>query len=207
MNLKSEKRKIFIFIFFLFSPSPLFSFSAGGLSYVDKEKKLDMGVNFGLTRRELDGKRDMFSFRLFPEVMIHIKNLGLKLAFCAGDYHEGGKDYPLGVGGGGGFHLSLLPQDSVANITLFTGFYYWRPSRLNLFEISAGGMLVFKAGHSKVYAGVKYSEFFKGKEPETLVPVGVVIGIDYFLNPYFFLTAEMHNFDQDAVYMGAGYNF
>ncbi|GEM_PF-4571255 len=62
------------------------------------------------------------------------------------------------------------------------------------------------------YGGVKYSYHFiklssLSERSRSVTPWGIFIGMDYFVTPYIFFEAEMHNFDQDALFLMVGSKF
>ncbi len=120
-----------------------------------------------------------------------------------------------------GIRLIPLSEDfSVINLSLQSDFTYSRINGItsignsNLYWIKFD----FKLGASKLfnnflglYGGLKYTyNIIKvANEPraDSQVPWGIYIGADYFVTPYVFFEVEMHNFDQDALFMFVGAKF
>lgn len=69
-----------------------------------------------------------------------------------------------------------------------------------------------KAGNITPYGGIKFSETeidFNGNSSKYTADtnVGILAGVDYFVNPNVFFNGEINIFDQDALYLGVGYKF
>ena len=74
------------------------------------------------------------------------------------------------------------------------------------------GISKFLKNYIALYGGFKYSyqriKFAQSEEMlHSQLPWGVFIGADYFVTPFVFFEAEMHNFDQDALFLLVGTKF
>ncbi len=187
--------------------TPSQAFRGGGLSTTGEARYLTLGIFTGIVIRPTEDKKTYVSFRLYPQLDLQLNRVQVNLLAGVADLHWRGEDTPLGFASGGGLKFALLPADSQAQIMLFTNAVYNRVRAYDVIEINAGGYLSFKISHAFVFGGVKYSELIIDGNAVTRIPVGITLGLDYFVNPNLFLTAEMHNFDQDALYLGAGYAF
>ncbi len=122
-----------------------------------------------------------------------------------------------------GLGLRLIPMREdvyIINLSLEMDFTYSKISGI----VDTGNTNLywskfdFKLGASKfidnylgIYGGLKYSyQIIKMAGQDTSksqVPWGIYIGADYFVTPYVFFEVEMHNFDQDALFMLVGAKF
>ncbi len=74
------------------------------------------------------------------------------------------------------------------------------------------GISKFFNNYLGFYGGIKYSyqiikQVSTGEKPLSQLPWGIFLGADYFVTPYVFFETEMHNFDQDALFLLVGTKF
>jgi hypothetical protein len=180
------------------------SFSAG-INYAIKDMKIN-GTKEEMTTRQLVLTGD---YGLLPSLDLYIK-LGLADMEVPG--FRGRLDALYGVGAK--FKLFKDPEDKL-NVTIDGGV-----TRFNSGDSTTdatvtdymGALIVSnKAGNMTPYGGIKVCE----TEVEGVVSskykadkkVGILAGVDYFVNPNVFFSGEVNLFDQQAVYLGAGFKF
>lgn len=82
---------------------------------------------------------------------------------------------------------------------------------INLWEYQFALYAVYRAENILPYVALDFSRTDIGLDPGndivTQDAFGIVLGLDYFVNPSVFFHGEMHNFNQDAVFLGVGYRF
>ena len=185
------------------------SFSAG-INYASKDMKIN-GAKEELIARELVLTGD---YGLLPSLDLYIK-LGLADMEVKG--FKGRLDALYGVGAK--FKLFKDPEDKL-NVTINGGI-----TRFNSGDSSAdatvtdymGALIVSnRAGNITPYGGIKVCETEAevkptgGGSPSKYTAdkkVGILAGVDYFVNPNVFFNGEVNLFDQQAVYLGAGVKF
>jgi hypothetical protein len=180
------------------------SFSAG-INYAIKDMKIN-GTKEEMTTRQLVLTGD---YGLLPSLDLYIK-LGFADMEIKG--FRGRLDALYGVGAK--FKLFKDPEDKL-NVTIDGGV-----TRFNSGDSTTdatvtdymGALIVSnKAGNMTPYGGIKVCE----TEVEGVVStkykadkkVGILAGVDYFVNPNVFFNGEVNLFDQQAVYVGAGFKF
>lgn len=90
--------------------------------------------------------------------------------------------------------------------------YYEQDQTAHVYHFEATALISRKEGRFGIYAGPKFdydrTVYTKRSEvAEPILPVGVVVGVDYDITPEVFFTAEMENFHQDALYGLVGARF
>ncbi|UCD84565.1 MAG: hypothetical protein JSU92_15060 [Deltaproteobacteria bacterium] len=207
-------------LFSLFLPSFTFAGNIGGLSSSVGGQRLNFGLNIGYLLRDTeDGEsreREISSRQLLLKVNYGILDfLDLYGELGVADLQIEDRDFEstLSTIYGGGVKFSLLPSTSDfkflfdAQILAFSG--EDGGIEADFLEYQGAAILCFQSNNFATYAGVKVSQVEVDCEPqgklEAKKPVGIFLGIDYFVNPKVFFAGEMHNFDQDAVYLGVGY--
>lgn len=185
--------------------------------YVGGEGKSKPGLQvsiepvFGLTKREMSGDSgSLTSLRFFLRPTFKIYD---RIAFYAdigaADFHQGGVDGALGLLAGGGTKIFIINHNQYINLYL-DGQFLTFPSSVGdeshrFFAYQFSGILSHQENNWNIYAGPKYAQLQNGAHADQ--KVGIVIGMDYSVTPMVFFTAEMHNFTDDALYMGVGYRF
>jgi len=184
------------------------SFSAG-INYASKDMKIN-GAKEELIARELVLTGD---YGLLPSLDLYIK-LGLADMEVKG--FKGRLDALYGVGAK--FKLFKDPEDKL-NVTINGGI-----TRFNSGDSSAdatvtdymGALIVSnRAGNITPYGGIKVCETEAEVKPTGTgsskytadKKVGILAGVDYFVNPNVFFNGEVNLFDQQAIYLGAGFKF
>ncbi len=185
------------------------SFSAG-LNYASKDMKTN-GAKEEMIARQLVLTGD---YGLLPSLDLYIK-LGLADMEVKG--FKGRLDALYGVGAK--FKLFKDPKDKV-NVTINGGV-----TRFNSGDSTAdatvtdyiGAVIVSnRAGNMTPYGGFKVCETEAEVKPTGVgssskytadKKVGILAGVDYFVNPNVFFSGEVNLFDQQAVYLGAGFKF
>ena len=191
--------------------------------YVGGEGKNKPGLQvsiepvFGLTKREMNGGNgSLTSLRFFLRPTFKIYN---RIAFYgdigAADFHQYlgdldvNADGALGLLVGGGTKIFIVNNNPYINLYIdgqfltFSSNYDGSGHRFFAYQFS--GVLSHKENNWDIYAGPKYAQLQDGSDASE--KVGIVIGIDYSVTPMVFFTAEMHNFTDDALYVGVGYRF
>lgn len=79
-------------------------------------------------------------------------------------------------------------------------------------HVEASVLLTRKDGRVSLYGGPKFDwdrTVYTKRSENTypILPIGIVIGVDYDITPEIFFTAEMENFHQDAIYGMVGGRF
>lgn len=183
------------------------SFSAG-INYASKDMKID-GAKEEMIARQLVLTGD---YGLLPSLDLYIK---LGFADMEVKDFKGRLDALYGVGAK--FKLFKDPEDKL-NVTINGGV-----TRFNSGDSSTdatvtdyiGAVIVSnRAGNMTPYGGVKVceteAETKKGEVSTTFKAdkkVGILAGVDYFVNPNVFFNGEVNLFDQQAIYVGAGFKF
>jgi hypothetical protein len=185
--------------------------------YVGGEGKSKPGLSvsiepvFGLTKRDMTGDEgSLTSLRFFLRPTFKIYD---RVAFYgnigAADYHQGDADGALGLLAGGGAKVFLIAHNQYINLyadgqfLTFASNYDGDGHRFFAYQFAL--LISHKDDNWNIYAGPKYAQLQNGAHADQ--KVGIVIGMDYSVTPMVFFTAEMHNFTDDALYMGVGYRF
>lgn len=182
----------------------------GGLS-------LSAGVNYatrdmrnGGTKQEMTTRQIVVTgeYGVLSSLDLYIK-LGLADMEVTG--FRGRLDALYGIGAK--FKLFKDPEDKL-NVTLdgvVTRFNSGDSNTDATVTDYIGALIVSnKAGNMTPYGGIKVSETVAEKAGENLTAdkkLGVLAGVDYFVNPNVFFTGEANLFDQQAIYVGAGFKF
>lgn len=128
---------------------------------------------------------------------------------------------PLIQDGDDGIGLALVTQASYEKSIgsglsrykdIFTEDYVEQDQTAHVYHFEATALISRKEGRFGIYAGPKFdydrTVYTKRHEvAEPILPVGVVVGVDYDITPEVFFTAEMENFHQDALYGLVGARF
>ena len=166
---------------------------------------------FGLTKRDMSGGNgSLTSLRFFLRPTFKIYD---RIAFYAdigaADFHQGDADGALGLLAGGGTKIFIINDNPYINLYIdgqfltFSSSYGTESERFLAYQFSA--ILSHQENNWDIYAGPKYAQLQNSDHASD--KVGIVIGIDYSVTPMVFFTAEMHNFTDDALYVGVGYRF
>jgi hypothetical protein len=106
--------------------------------------------------------------------------------------------------------LSTTPVDPFVDPENFT--YAEQSQTADTWHAEVSLLLSRKDGRITLYGGPKldwdrtiYTK--RSEEVEPILPIGVVIGVDYDITPEVFFSAEMENFHQDAIYGMVGARF
>jgi len=183
------------------------SFSAG-INYAVKDMR-NNGPKEEMIARQLVVTGD---YGLLPSLDLYIK-LGFADMEVAG--FRGRLDALYGAGAK--FKLFKDPEDKL-NVTINGGV-----TRFNSGDSSTDatvtdymGALIFsnKTGNMTPYGGIKVCEteveMKSGASSSKFTAdkkVGILAGVDYFVNPNVFFNGEVNLFDQQAIYLGAGFKF
>lgn len=212
--MKWRFEKFLIPVLFAF-PSLSFGFQTGGtVSLTDNI--LRGGIFLSFKWREVSSPKG----EKFISIGTHL-SLGIspKRWFCGyafggfGDmkFEEEGFHSPLGPKFGAGMKFSISAGSNV-DINIDGQFAYQHNSdgkTLTYYELQSFLTISYRYANLYVYGGASISQswldFSDGKNYTADNLFGVVVGMDYFITPSFFMTTEMHNFDKDAIYIGAGF--
>lgn len=168
----------------------------------------------GVVKRDLDLEEDesITSFRFFLRPTF---TFGGRIALYGNigmaDLHQGEFNGALGFLGGGGAKIFIVTSSRYLNLYLDGQFHTFATSaegdrRFWAYQFAA--LVSHSSDNWNVYGGVKYSELAEdGSDVGAVDKVGILIGIDYSVTPMVFFTGEMHNFSDDALYLGVGYRF
>lgn len=179
---------------------------SAGISYIAKDIEKSGQPKEEISVRQLVVKG---SYGLLSNLDINVK---LGFADLETDNFKGrlGALYGLGLK----FKLFQDPEDKVnvfvnGELSKFTS----SESSIDadILDYSGSFIVSNKAGNMTPYGGIKVSQTevdlngsSKARADKNL---GIVGGVDYFVNPNVFFTGEVNIFDQDALYIGAGYKF
>ena len=186
----------------------------GGLS-------LSAGINFAIkdmvtggTKLEMTTRQLVVTgdYGLLPSLDLYIK-LGFADMEVKG--FKGRLDALYGVGAK--FKLFKDPEDKL-NVTIdggVTRFNSGESSRDATVTDYMGALIISnRTGNMTPYGGVKVCETeveLKSGAGSTKYSadkkVGLLAGVDYFVNPNVFFNGEVNLFDQQAIYLGAGFKF
>jgi len=197
------------------APGPARPEYVGGPGNLKEGVGVSIEPQFGIVIRDLDSEEDesITSLRFFVRPALTFKgriavyaNLGMA------DLHQGEFDGALGLLAGGGAKIFLINASRYLNLYLDGQFHTFQTAgdRDRRFWAYQGAVLISHASENwNVYGGGKYSEFTEdgGDNAAAADKVGIIIGIDYSVTPMVFFTGEMHNFSDDALYLGVGYRF
>lgn len=176
-----------------------------GVSYITK----DMEKNC----QEMSAKQLIIkgSYGLLPDLDLNIKLGFADLETDTPDFAGTlGPLYGIGVK----FKLFKDPEDKVnvfinGEVSKFTSSD--SATDAEIIDYSGSFIVSNKAGNMTPYGGVKVSQtevdltgYSKLRANKN---IGIVGGVDYFVNPNVFFTGEINIFDQDALYLGVGYKF
>ena len=183
---------------------------SAGINYSSKDMKIN-GTKEEMITRQLVFTGD---YGLLPSLDLYVK-LGLADMEVKG--FRGRLDALYGVGAK--FKLFKDPEDKL-NVTINGGV-----TRFNSGDSSTdatvtdyiGALIVSnRAGNITPYGGLKVSETDAEVKPTgggssskytADKKLGLLAGVDYFVNPKVFFNGEVNLFDQQAIYVGAGFKF
>ncbi len=219
----STRRKVTMaaVIFSFLLPSAGFAANVGGLSSSVGKQKFSFCANIGYLLRETKikdhGEKEVSSRQFLIKADYGLLDrLDLYGEVGVADLQIEQKEFrgALSTIYGGGIKLSLLPLSANGLNFFLNGQILAFSSKdggaeADFLEYQGAATLCFKSNNFATYGGVRVSQVvIDYKDQGTLKAknlVGVFLGIDYFVNPKVFFTGEMHNFDQDALYLGVGY--
>ncbi len=205
----------------LLLPAPGFAANVGGLSNSVGNHRFSFCANIGYLLREtkngalgekkVSSRQFLFKvdYGLFDRLDLY-GEIGVADLQIEQDEFQGS----LNTIYGGGIKLSLLPLPSEGLNFLLDGQILAFSNKdggteVDFLEYQGTPIICFKSNNFTTYGGVRVSQVVIDYEPWGTLKaknlVGVFLGIDYFVNPKVFFTGEMHNFDQDALYLGVGY--
>ncbi len=206
-------KKMMIIIMFL-TYLPAFAIETESLP--PRGKKVMLKAGLGYTIRELKkgggGEDDYGSLQiLFTGGFNPFDHLSIFGKFGYSDMQfRGSQRTPLSFTMGGGLTVSLLHPAERNNVLIDAQMDYFAPGNYRVIDYQFGATYIYRNNNVIPYAGVKFSETSvkntdNDDEWEGKWKLGIVIGIRYFVNPDVFFGAEMHNFDQDAIYGSVGF--
>lgn len=206
-------KKIIILIIFLTSVPAL---AIETESLPPRGKRVILKTGLGYTMRELKksggGESDYTSTQiLFTGGFNPFEHLSVFAKVGSADMQMRGSDRTsLSLTLGGGLTVSLLDPTERNNILIDAQMDYFAPKEFRVIDYQFGATYIYRNNNVIPYAEIKFSETSvkntdNDDEWEGKLKFGIVIGIQYFVNPNVFFSAEMHNFDQDAIYGGVGF--
>lgn len=207
------KRVFFILIFLIIGD---LAYSIESNSLPPKGERVFVKAGFGYTLRELKdgGEKDYDSLQLLFTLGFNpFDHLSIYARSGMSDMHLRGSDRtPMDLTLGGGVTVSLLDPDEPNNILIDAGIDYFTPGDYRIIDYQFGATYIYRTRVVIPYAGIKFSDInlkntVNNYEYQGKWKFGIVIGIQYFVNPNVFFSTEMHNFDQDSVYGSAGFLF
>lgn len=207
------KKAIILFLFFIVSAK---AYSIESNSLPPRGKRVLMKADLGYTLRELKrsggGENDYNSIQIiftggfnpFDHMSIFVKGGAADIQF------RGSDRTPLSFILGGGLTVSLLDPAERNNVLIEAQLDYFTPKQFRTIDYQFGATYIYRNNNTIPYAGIKFSETDvknteSNEEWEGKFKFGIVIGIQYFVNPNVFFSAEMHNFDQDSIYGSVGF--
>mgnify|MGYP001610473978 CR=1 FL=1 len=183
---------------------------SAGINYSSKDMKIN-GTKEEMITRQLVFTGD---YGLLPSLDLYVK-LGLADMEVKG--FRGRLDALYGVGAK--FKLFKDPEDKL-NVTInggVTRFNSGDSSKDATVTDYIGALIVSnRAGNITPYGGLKVSETDAEVKPTgggssskytADKKLGLLAGVDYFVNPKVFFNGEVNLFDQQAIYVGAGFKF
>ena len=194
----------------------------GGLSGTLTTQNVSVAVQLGYSTREIrvEGQQDDLVYRSRRAVLgveyglLHYVNLYAEAGMADAELTSGADfQSPLTTQFGGGVKLALLPRTQSLQVILDGELLYYEPSdqgmNLKILEYQVAAYAKIPAEGANIYGGLQYSgarldgsHGFRAHERDH---IGAFIGADYFVNPNIFFNAEMHIFDQQALFLGVGY--
>ena len=223
------RSKIIFIILSLFISNSLFAFPSGPVGTPIESLRLSGSIGIGYVNRELENKSGMAdrisSLQLYFSGGVGITdNLDLIVfaGFADAKKKLGNFQGTMSPIYGGGIRFTPILQDpSLVSVILeIDGTYFEQegisstnPSKLFWGELEGKiGISHNFENYWSLFGGIKYSyEGIKlsteSSKVKSAYPVGIYIGVDYFVTPYVFFEVEMHNFDQDALFMSVGGKF
>ncbi len=206
-------KKIIILILFLTSVPAL---AIETESLPPRGKRVTIKAGLGYTLRELKksggGEDDYGSLQiLFTGAFNPFDHLSVFGKFGYSDMQIRDSDRtPLFFTMGGGLTVSLLDPLEKNNVLIDAQMNYFAPKNYRVIDYQFGATYTYRNNNVIPYAGIKFSETSvkntdNNDEWIGKWKLGIVIGIQYFVNPNVFFCAEMHNFDQDTIYGSVGF--
>lgn len=186
----------------------------GGLSF-------SAGINYSLKDMRINGTKEEMTTRQLIFTgdygLLSSLDLFVKLGFADMETKGfRGRLDPL-YGAGVKFKLFKDPEDKL-NVTIDGGVIRLNSSDSTTTATATdyvGALIVSnKAGNMTPYGGIKACEseleLKNGGSTNKYTAdkkVGILAGVDYFVNPNVFFNGEVNLFDQQAIYVGAGFKF
>jgi hypothetical protein len=207
------KKAMFFWMFFIITVQ---AYSIETSSLPPRGKRVTLNADLGYTIRELKksggGENDYNSIQMiFTGGFNPFDHLSVFAKAGASDMQFRGSDRtPLSFTLGGGLTVSLLDPAERNNVLIDAQMDYFTPKEFRVIDYQFGATYIYRNNNVIPYAGIKFSDTSvknteNNDEWEGKWKFGIVIGIQYFVNPNVFFSAEMHNFDQDSIYGGVGF--
>jgi len=218
------KRYIISLLFLISLPAAAGAGQVGGLSTNVGEGGLSLSANLSYLSKDMErnGLKDEMtsrqlvlkgSYGLLSNLDINVKLGFADLADLEVDDtdFEGRLDALYGVG----FKFKMFqdPDNKVnalidGEVTRFSS--EDKGGNADVLDYQLAFLVSNKAGNIIPYGGLKFSETeidFDNTKYTADTNVGILAGVDYFVNPNVFFNGEINIFDQDALYLGVGYKF
>ncbi len=200
-----------------------FAQQSGGLSYTVDAQQLDLSTAISFEKRPVRGDKDEINDDVFSRQFIVKVDYGLldwwELSIRAGladlsldEKHFNGSLQFL-YGGGTTFRLYQNEELAFkicfdANIEVLST--HESGVKVDALESQGAFLLSRKYDNFIPYGGIQGSyldldaDTFKAQSSSH---VGLLVGADYFINPYVRFHMEIHIFDQESINAGVGYSF
>jgi hypothetical protein len=214
-------KKIFsVLIALLFTPSLVFAGHIGGLSQNLGGQMLTINADVGFKKQDVERGNitDELSSRSFVIKATYGMQDRLDVFLNVGfaDIQDIQTfDGSLGTLIGGGFKYLLFGPGQSTQVSIYgsiEGFESKDSGRkADVLGYDLALMVSNKSGNFTPYGGLKFSDLevdIAGMgEYDAKDNFGLFAGVDYFVNPNVFFTGEVHIFNENTLYFGAGYNF
>jgi hypothetical protein len=179
---------------------------SAGLSYINKDIERD-GREDEMTSRQLVVKG---SYGLHPNLDLYVKLGFADLEVDDYDF-EGRLDALYGVG----LRVKIFqdPENKVnvlmdGEVTQFSSDD--NDVEADVLDYHLAFIVTNRAGNIIPYGGIRFSETevdFDRTKYTADKNIGILGGVDYFVNPNVFFNGEVNIFDEEAIYVGVGYKF
>lgn len=211
-------------LFFLFLlPAVAGAGQMGGLATNVGEGGLSLSANLSYISKDMErnGQKDEMTTRQLvlkgSYGLLSNLDINVKLGFADLEVDDFDFEGRLDALYGAGFKFTMFQDpDNKVNVLMDGEISKFSSNDDNIDADIMDYQLAFivsnKTGNITPYGGIKFSETeidFSGNSRKYTADtnVGILAGVDYFVNPNVFFTGEINIFDQDALYLGAGYKF
>lgn len=215
------KRYIISLFSLILLPAAAGAGQVGGLATSVGEGGLSLSANLSYISKDMErnGQKDEMTTRQLvlkgSYGLLSNLDINVKLGFADLEVDDIDFEGRLDTLYGAGFKFTMFQDpDNKVNVLMNGEISKFSSSDNDIDADIMNYQLAFivsnKAGNITPYGGIKFSETeidFNGSKYTADSNVGILGGVDYFVNPNVFFTGEINIFDQDALYLGVGYKF